>query len=96
MNTFSRSLATAQQSVAGIDTRDTSSLAYVSSLVALEAVLPIASASELDFSVSITDGGLVLVDVADSEIDDRTREAINIVASHYFQARRRNIAVSVH
>ncbi|MGE5467548.1 MAG: hypothetical protein ACM3Y9_09010 [Ignavibacteria bacterium] len=96
MNRFSRSLATAQQSVAGIDTRDTSSLAYVSSLVALEAVLPIASASELDFSVSITDGGLVLVDVADSEIDDRTREAINIVASHYFQARRRNIAVSVH
>jgi hypothetical protein len=96
MNAFARSLADAQESVAGIDTRDVSSLAYVSSLVALEAVLPVVSAAEIDFSVSIIDGTAVRVELADASIESDIREAINIVASHYFQARRRNIAVSVH
>ncbi len=95
MNTFARSLASAQESVAGIDTRDASSLAYVSSLVALETVLPDASAIELEFSVTVEEG-VVRVELADASIDRDIREAINIVASHYFQARRRNIAVSVH
>lgn len=95
MTAFARSLASAQESVAGIDTRDASSLAYVSSLVALETVLPDASAAEIDFSVSI-EGGAVRVELADADFDRATREAINIVASHYFQARRRNIAISVH
>jgi hypothetical protein len=96
MKAFARSLAHAQESVSGIDTRDVSSLAYVSSLVALEAMLPIASAAEVDFSVSVTETGAVRVDLADANVDVDTREAINIVASHYFQARRRGIAVSVH
>ncbi len=96
MSAFSRSLASAQESVSGIDTRDASSLAYVSSLVALETVLPNASAAEIDFSVTITEKGNVRVDLADADVDPDTREAINIVATHYFDARRRNIAISVH
>lgn len=94
--TFARSLADAQQTVAGIDTRDISSLAYVSSLVALETVLPLGSAEDIEFEVSIFDGGIVVVDVSDIDLEPATRQAINAVASHYFQARRRNVAISVH
>lgn len=95
-NTFARSLADAQQTVAGIDTRDISSLAYASSLVALETVLPLGSAEGMEFEVSIFDGGIVVVDVADIDLDHATRQAINAVASHYFQARQRNVPISVH
>lgn len=96
MNAFARSLADAQDTVAGIDTRDVSSLAYVSSLVALEAVLPIGSAVETEFTVSIHADGSVSVDIDELELDTATREAINLVASHYFQARRGNVPISVH
>jgi hypothetical protein len=96
MNAFARSLADAQQAVSGIDTRDVSSLAYVSSLVALEAVLPLGGAAEMDFTVSLQDDGSVSVEVGGLDIDAATRDAINLIASHYFQARRRNIPISVH
>lgn len=95
-NTFARSLAEAQQTVAGIDTRDVSSLAYVSSLVALETVLPLGSAEETEFTVAVFDDNVVVVDVTSVDLDHATRQAINAVASHYFQARQRNVPVSVH
>ena len=96
MKTFASSLASAQETVIDIDVRDVSSLAYVSSLVALEAVLPGESAEQMDFTVSVQDDGTVSVEVGETVIDQDIRETINLVASHYFQARRRNIPVSVH
>lgn len=96
MNSFVQSLANAQQSVSEIDTRDISSLAYVSGLVALESILPNESASELDFEVAVLENGSIHVEVKEVDIDAARREAINAVASHYFLARKKNIPISVH
>ena len=96
MNTFARLLADAQQAVAGIDTRDVSSLAYVSSLVALETVIPSGGAAEMDFTISVLTDGTLSLDLEEVEVDEATRATINLVASHYFQAQHHNIPVSVH
>ena len=96
MNSFARLLANAQQAVEGIDTRDLSSLAYVSSLVALETVIPSGSADEMEFMISLHEDGTLTIDLAEIDVDATTRATINLVASHYFQARHSNIPVSVH
>ena len=96
MNSFARLLADAQQAVAGIDTRDISSLAYVSSLVALETVIPGGSAAEMEFTISVHSDGTLSIDLEEIEVDEETRATINLVASHYFQAQHDNIPVSVH
>ncbi len=96
MNSFARLLANAQETVAGIDTRDVSSLAYVSSLVALETLIPSGSAAEMEFTISVHSDGSLSIELEEIELDEATRAAINMVASHYFQAQHHNIPVSVH
>lgn len=95
MSQFAESLAAAQHSVAGIDTRDRSSLAYAAGLVALQAMLPEEDAAELDFQVSFEGEG-VYVEVTGMSLDSETRQAIDVIATHYYQARRRGIPLTVH
>jgi hypothetical protein len=96
MKSFAHSLSSAQETVLGIDTKDISSLAYVSALVALETVIPLTNAAELEFSVSVEVGGNVTIEPIDLDIDTITLETINMIASHYFQTRRWNLPVVVH
>lgn len=96
MNTFARSLASAQESVLGFDTTDVSSLAYVSGLVALETLLPHRQVAEIEFMVEVHTDNSLTVDLPAGNVDDDMQLAINLVASHYFHARMTNIPVSVH
>lgn len=96
MTTFACSLAAAQQCVADFDTKDASSLAYVSSLVALETLLPELRVEEMEFTVELHADKSIVIDLPSDDIDPAIRDAINAVASHYFLARLNNIAVSVH
>lgn len=96
MNPFSRSLTTAQEAVIGFDTRDTSSLAYVSCLFALEAVLPYVNAAEMEFAVTIGEGDSICIDPRDIDLEHDTVEMVNLLASHYFQSKRNNLPILVH
>jgi hypothetical protein len=96
MKTFASSLAHAQKAVVDLDTSDIESLAFVSGLVALSTVIPDVSTREIGVSVTIEPEGTLTVELAQVHLDATTREMINLVASHYFEARRRNQAVSVH
>ena len=96
MKSFAHSLSSAQETVRDIDTRDSSSLAYVSGLVALETVIPFANAAEVEFTVTLDDKGSVTIDPVGLDIDTDTRATINLIASHYFQTRRWNLPVVVH
>jgi hypothetical protein len=96
MKSFARSLSSAQQTVLGIDTKDISSLAYVSGLVALETMIPFVNAAEVEFTVMVEDNGTVTIDPVGLDIDAASLATINIVASHYFQTRRLNLPVVVH
>ncbi|MBI4986330.1 MAG: hypothetical protein HZC24_13570 [Rhodocyclales bacterium] len=96
MNPFALSLSIAQEAVAGIDTKDVSSLAYVSSLVALETVIPFVNAAEIEFTVMVEAGDTVTVDPVGLDVDAATLATINMIASHYFQSRRWNLPVVVH
>lgn len=96
MRSFATSLAYAQEAVTDIDTADVESLAFVSGLVALRTMIPDMTTGALAVSVTIEQDGSLVVDVEDVGLDAATREMINLVASHYFQARRWNLTVSVH
>lgn len=96
MNPFARTLSSAQEAVVGFDTRDVSSLAYVSCLFALEAVLPYVNAEELEFAVTIGEGDTVCIDPRDMDIEHETVEMVNILASHYFQSKRNNLPILIH
>jgi len=96
MTTFACSLAAAQQCVADFDTKDASSLAYVSSLFALETLLPDSRVDEMEFTVELHADRSIVIDLQSSELEPALRDAINAVASHYFLARLNNIAISVH
>ena len=96
MKSFAHSLSSAQETVLGIDTKDVSSLAYVSSLVALETVIPFVNAAEIEFTVMVEDNNTVTIDPVGLDIDTATLATINMIASHYFQTRRWNLPVVVH
>jgi hypothetical protein len=96
MNTFERSLSSAQEAVIGFDTRDDSSLAYVSCLFALEAVMPFSNAAEMEFSVTVAEGNSVAIDPQGFDLEDDTLEMVNLIASHYFQSKRCNLPMLVH
>ncbi|OHC62719.1 MAG: hypothetical protein A2045_02085 [Rhodocyclales bacterium GWA2_65_20] len=96
MKSFAHSLSSAQETVLGIDTKDISSLAYVSGLVALETVIPFANAAEVEFTVVVEGDNTVTIDPVGLDIDSATLATINMIASHYFQTRRWNLPVVVH
>ena len=96
VKTFAHSLSSAQEAVLGIDVKDTSSLAYVSALVALETMLPLGNAAETEFTVMVEGNGIVTIDPLDFEVDADMLATINMIASHYFQTRRWNLPVMVH
>lgn len=96
MKSFARSLSSAQETVLGIDTKDSSSLAYASALVALETVIPFVNATEVEFTVTVAHGNTVIVDATGLDVDSATVATINMIASHYFQTRRWNLPVVVH
>ncbi|MDD5249347.1 MAG: hypothetical protein PHY45_10200 [Rhodocyclaceae bacterium] len=96
MTSFAHSLTSAQEAVLGIDTKDASSLAYASALVALETVMPFINAAEVEFTVSVERDNTVTVDPTGLDIDPAMVATINIIASHYFQTRRWNLPVVVH
>lgn len=96
MRSFASSLAYAQEAVVGIDTADIESLAFVSGLVALRTVIPEMVTKAMAVSVTIEANGSLIVDVDDIGLDASTQDMINLVASHYFEARRWNQTVSVH
>ena len=96
MNAFERSLTSAQEAVIGFDTRDDSSLAYVSCLFALEAVMPYSNAAEMEFSVIVGDGNSVAIDPQGFDLEDEALEMVNLLASHYFHSKRCNLPVVVH
>ena len=96
MNTLARSLSLAQEAVLGFDTKDDSSLAYVSCLVALETVMPFSNAAEMEFSVTVEDKNTVTMNPQGLDIEYEKLEAINMIASHYFQSKRCNLPVVVH
>lgn len=96
MNAFARSLSSAQEAVVGFDTRDVSSLAYVSCLFALEAVLPNVNAEELEFAVTLGEHDTVYIDPRDLDMEHETIEMVNLLASHYFQSKRNNLPILIH
>jgi len=96
MKSFASSLAHAQKAVGDLDTSDIESLAFVSGLVALRTVVPDVPTREVAVSVTIEPQGTLTVELDQVRLDGPTQEMINLVASHYFEARRRNQAVSVH
>lgn len=96
MKSFAHSLSSAQETVLGIDTKDISSLAYASALVALETVIPFVNAAEVEFTVAVDDKHNVAVNPTGLDVDTATVATINMIASHYFQTRRWNLPVVVH
>lgn len=96
MRTFASSLARAQEAIVDLDTNDIESLAFVSGLVALKTVVPEVASREVAVSVTIEPEGSLTVELEQVRVDAMTQTMINLVASHYFEARRRNQSVSVH
>ena len=96
VNTLARDLSRAQESVAGYEIKDDSTLAYVSCLVAFETVMPYSNAAEIEFSVLIEDESKVLINPHGIEIEREQLETINMIASHYFHSKRCNLPVIVH
>lgn len=96
MRTFASSLARAQEAIGDLDTNDIESLAFVSGLVALKTVVPEVASREVAVSVTIEPEGSLTVELEQVRIDALTQTMINLVASHYFESRRRNQSVSVH
>lgn len=96
MKSFASSLAFAQEAVLDLDTGDVESLAFVSGLVALRTVIPEVTTKALGVSVTVEPGGMLTVELDDVDVDAATQTMLNLVASHYFQARRWNQVVSVH
>lgn len=96
MRSFASSLAYAQEAVVDLDTGDVESLAFVSGLVALRTVVPEVTTKALAVSVTVEADCTLIVELDDVDLDAATQAMINLVASHYFQARRWNQIVSVH
>lgn len=96
MKSFASSLANAQEAVLDLETGDVESLAFVSGLVALRTVIPEVTTKALGVSVTVEPDGSLVVEIEDLDIDPATQAMLNLVASHYFQARRWNQVVSVH
>lgn len=96
MKSFASSLAFAQEAVLDLDTGDVESLAFVSGLVALRTVIPEVTTKALGVSVTVEADATLVVELEDVDIDAATQAMLNLIASHYFQARRWNQVVSVH
>jgi len=96
MRSFASSLAHAQEAVLDLETGDVESLAFVSGLVALRTIIPEVTTKALGVSVTVESDGSLIVEIEDLDIDPTTQAMLNLVASHYFQARRWNLFVSVH
>lgn len=89
-------LSDALDAISGIDTTDASSLAYVSGLLALQLAFPGGNSQEIDFSVLVGDNSVLTVDTEGLDLDHAARDAINIIATHYFQSVRCNLPLLVH
>jgi hypothetical protein len=96
MMTFAHSLSLAQEVVHGFNTKDDSTLAYVSCLVALETVMPYSNAEEMEFSVTVGANHSICIEPDGLDLDGETLETINQIASHYFHSKRCNLPVLVH
>jgi len=96
MKPLAESMAAAAESVSGIDTSDTSSLAYASGLFALELTFPEQNSNEIDFSVMVGVDSELTIDTADIAIDKDLLAAINIIATYHFQTIRFNLPLLVH
>ena len=96
MRPIAESIASALEAIGDIDTSDVSSLAYASSLFAIEMMLPNVIPDEIDFNVSVSEGKLLMVESENIHADHDVRAAINTIATHYFQSIRMNLPLCVH
>ncbi len=96
VKSLAHDLSLAQEAVRGFDIKDDSTLAYVSCLVALETVMPLSNAAEMEFSLAVDDGSTVHIDPSSVDIDSERLATINLIASHYFHCKRFNLPVVVH
>lgn len=96
MKTFASSLSLAQETIFGYNITDDSTLAYVSSLVALETVMPFSNATEMEFAISIADKNTIVMNLHEVEIESEKLKTINHITSHYFYSKRSNLQVVVH
>jgi len=96
MKPVAESIHAALESICGIDTSDASSLAYVSGLLAIGMTVPDVIPDEISFEALVDDDGLLTIEAEDLEIGAEIRSAINVIANHYYQSVRLNLAVRVH
>lgn len=96
MRPIAESIASALETIEGIETSDISSLAYASSLFAINVMLPDIIPDEVAFEVSVIDDKRLAIELEEIPATVEIRSAIDAIATDYFQSVRLSLPLRVH